>query len=133
MITTAEVSQATGATIRQVEPETEGDTSVSCVYSTDDGSIGLIAFEIEPNAAALFPNLKQNNANSAWKSITDLTGLGDAAFWSVISRTGSAADATTTGLAVLKGTLILQLIFKGISPATLASEEQMARLILGRA
>jgi hypothetical protein len=132
MITTTEVGQAIGASIRQVEPQTEGDTGVACIYSTDDGSIELIVFEIEPNAAALFPNLKQENANSTWKSITDLNGLGDAAFWSVISSTGSAADATITGLAVLKGTLILQLIFKGVSPATLASEEQMARLILGR-
>jgi hypothetical protein len=132
MITTAEVGQAIGASISQVAPDTEGDTGVACIYFTDDGSIGLIVFAIEPNAATLFPSLKQENANSTWKSIADLNGLGDVAFWSVISSTGSAADATTTGLAVLNGTLILQLIFKGVSPATLASEEQMARLIPGR-
>jgi len=92
-----------------------GDTAVNCTYLPLQGSgehlAGEISYLFSTNGPTSYAADKKDQA-SRGEHETDLSGLGDAAFWAA-----SAKNPTTLQLSVLKGNVLLIMTLLGASPA----------------
>jgi hypothetical protein len=132
-VSTAEFGQAIGGTITTLVPSAKKDPasnqeSVACLYLNQQqpGVGGAIFYLVVTDGPAWYATAKQS-ATQSNTGVTDLSGLGDAAFSSM--PTGSPPR---TVLAVLEGNLFFNILVYGAPDIGLPPAKRIAQLILSR-
>lgn len=113
----SQVSGVVGGTISTIErgiTKANGNTAVNCTYLPLQGSgtrvAGEISYLFSRNGSASYAANKQDDATRGEQE-TNLSGLGDAAFWAV-----AAKNKGTLQLSVLKGNVLLIMTLLGTNP-----------------
>jgi hypothetical protein len=135
IISLAEFSQVLGSPVTTLVPGV-GHTPaaqevVTCAYlpPSSPGHGGAIDFALSGNGAAYYAKLKQEE-QSLLSAETDVTGIGDAAFWGTESLSPEALDFD-----LVKGNWVVGMVIDGSAPsgsAYLAGAEQMAKEIASK-
>ncbi len=129
-----QVSAVVGATISKVARSIttgNGEKAANCTYLPATGSGTHVAAEISylfaTNGSSAYATNKQDDA-SRGETETDLSGLGDSAFWAV-----KASNVGTLQLSVLTGNVLLVMTLLGVNPdgsSMLSGAEGLARQAL---
>jgi hypothetical protein len=118
LMSQSQVGTVLGGTISTVQSNkttANGETSINCTYLPSGNAVHIaaeISYLFSANGQASYAANKHDDA-SRQEQETDLSGLGDAAFWAVKS-----ADPNTLQLSVLKGNVLLVMTLLGTGLAS---------------
>ena len=117
LMSLSQVGGVVGGTLTLLErgaTTANGNTAVNCTYLPTQGNgerlAGEISYLFSPSGPASYAANKKDDA-SRGETETDLSGLGDAAFWAV-----AAKNPNTLQLSVLKGNVLLIMTLLGANP-----------------
>ncbi len=117
LMSLSQVSGVVGGTLSTLTSTitmSNGNTAVNCTYLPTQGNgahlAGEISYLFSTNGSTSYAAAKSDQT-SRGETETDLSGLGDAAFWAV-----AAKNVGTLQLTVLKGNVILEMTLLGANP-----------------